>query len=170
MLSSLRNSEVIDTIVQRIFAITFASFNRATNILRIRNDNLLKSNNLYFKHRGKIYPEYFYDVKLHMIPKLNEELREEMDSLLVDHIELINFTIPYVKAYITSVVLASKNFLDIKLLLDPCLHDYLEKTVVNDLSRATVTEATISLINTNHSKAITFVKEQRAMDLILGGY
>ena len=89
---------------------------------------------------------------------------------MIDHNELINFTIPYVKAYITSVVLASKSFEDIKLLLDPCLHDYLEKTVVNDLSRTTVTEDTINSINTNHSKAITFVKEQRAMDLIQGGY
>ena len=170
MLSSLRNSEIIDNLISRIFDSSFASFNRSTTSLRIRNDNLLKSNNMYFKYRGKIYPEYFYDVKLHKIPKLNIELHEEMESLLVDHNELVNFTVPYVKAYITSVVMASKNFLDIKLLLDPCLHDYLEKTVVNDLSRATVTEATISLINTNHSKAITFVKEQRALDLILGGY
>lgn len=170
MLSSLRNSEIIDTLIQRIFCNTISSFNRSINILRIRNDNLLKSNNLYFKYKGEVYPEYFHDVRLYSIPKLNKELHGEMESLLIDHNELINFTIPYVKAYITSVVLASKSFEDIKLLLDPCLHDYLEKTVVNGLSRATVTEDTINSINTNHSKAITFVKEQRAMDLIQGGY
>lgn len=170
MLSSLRNSEIIDTLIQRIFAITLATFNRTVTNLRIKNDNLLKSNNSYFRYKGEVYPEHFYEVQLYKIPKLSKELHGEMESLLVDHNELINFTIPYVKAYVTSVVMASKNFLDIKLLLDPCLHDYLEKTVVNDLSRATVTEATISLINTNHSKAITFVKEQRALDLILGGY
>ncbi len=146
MLSTLRNSEIIDTIIQRIFCNTLSSFNRSITNLRIRNDNLLKRNNMYFKYKGEVYPEYFHDVRLYSIPKLNKELHGEMESLLVDHNELINFTIPYVKAYITSVVMASKNFLDIKLLLDPCLHDYLEKTVVNDLSRATVTEATLSLI------------------------
>lgn len=170
MSNSLRNSEIIDTLIQRIFAIKFATFNRSINILRIRNDSLLKSNNMYFRYKGGVYPEHFYEVQLYKIPKLNKELHGEMESLLVDHNELVNFTIPYVKAYITSVVLASKSFQDIKLLLDPCLHDYLEKTVVNDLSRATVPEATLSLINAKHSKAITYVKEQRAMDLILGGY
>ena len=170
MSSTLRNSEIIDTLIQRIFCTTFSSFNRSINILRIRNDSLLKSNNMYFRYKGEVYPEHFYEVQLYKIPKLSKELHGEMESLLVDHNELINFTIPYVKAYITSVVLASKSFQDIKLLLDPCLHDYLEKTVVNDLSRATVPEATLSLINAKHSKAITYVKEQRAMDLILGGY
>lgn len=170
MSNSLRNSEIIDTLIQRIFAITFATFNRSINILRIRNDSLLKSNNMYFRYKGEVYPEHFYEVQLYKIPKLNKELHGEMESLLLDHNELVNFTIPYVKAYITSVVMASKNFLDIKLLLDPCLHDYLEKTVVKDVGRATVSDATLSLINAKHSKAITFVKEQRAKDLILGGF
>ena len=170
MSSTLRNSEIIHTLIERIFGLSFTTFNRSINNLRIRNDNLLRRNNNYFKYKGKVYPEYVYDERLYSIPKLSKSLHEEMDRLLEDNYELTNFTIPYVKAYITSVVLASKNFLDIKLLLDPCLHDYLERTVVNDLSRATVTEDTINLINTNHSKAITFVKEQRATDLILGGY
>ena len=170
MSSSLRNSEIIHTLIERIFGISFASFNRAINNIRIRNDNLLRCNNNYFKYKGKVYPEFVYDERLYRIPKLNKEFHKEMDSLLVDNNELNSFTVPYVKAYLTTVVLASKNFQDLKILLDPCLHDFLERTVVDDLSRATVTASTVRMIQANHSKAITFVKEQRAKDLILGDF
>jgi len=139
-----------------------------------KNCVLQETGTLCFMYKCILYKGTGYHWRQRGTPRLHASLREDITDYLNEAKAIANVELPYVTAFLNTVLNSSPNLKDYLRVLPSSIHDPIEKLIAEEqlitgcgYTVESLSEAQVQEIITTSKRAISFIKERLMLNLIM---